>query len=125
MNMTKMKTAELSGAYLSLFVAKALGYKDCFINLQGDCVQAYTKNGITQYREIRFDNKPDVVLKIMKDTKMFPMWDKYTEQWYAEAGSRVVKAGFPFMIFYSWSLEIAVLRAFVYTKFGGDVEIDL
>lgn len=125
MNMTKMKTAELSGAYLSLFVAKALGYKDCFINLQGDCVQAYTKNGITQYREIRFDNKPDVVLKVVKDSKLSPAWDRLLKCWYVDIEPWQSDRMFPRELFLSDNIEILILRAFVYTRFGNNIEIDL
>ena len=42
--MTFMKTSDLSDGYLDLAVAQALGHKDCFVNLAGNCVQPYKTN---------------------------------------------------------------------------------
>lgn len=42
--MSKMLTRELTGAYLSYKVTKAMGHVRCVVNLQNKCIKAYVKN---------------------------------------------------------------------------------
>ena len=122
--MSKMLTRELTGAYLSYKVAEAMGHIDCVVNLQGKCVQPYIKNGVTQYREVDYTNRPEVVLAILKTHGIITCNLKGKKWWACVVDAKT--KNFPNKTgVYGSTLEEAVFRCLILKLYGEEVEIIL
>lgn len=122
--MSKMLTRELTGAYLSYKVAEVMGHVGCVVNLQGKCVQPYIKNGVTQYREIDYSNRPEVVVAILKAHGIVPCKTKDSRWWACSIDAKTKDLSNKTGV-YGSTLEEAVFRCLILKLYGEEVEIIL
>lgn len=123
--MTVMKTSELSAGYLDLVVSRALGHRECFVNLAGQCVQPYkTEDGILCYRKMcpTQDNRLMVLLIKKHNICVEPIGKGW---WGASAFVNDNKSPDSFVCLYGKSYEEALFRCFVTMLCGENISIEI
>lgn len=123
--MTFMKTSDLSDGYLDLAVAQALGHKDCFVNLAGNCVQPYkTNDGILCYRKMQptQDSRLMVLLIKKHNIGVEPIGGGW---WGASAFVNDSRSPDGIVCLYGKSYEEALFRCFVTMLCGENISIGI
>lgn len=122
--MTVMKTSDLSAGYLDLAVSQALGHKECFINLAGQCVQPYkTEDGILCYRKMcpTQDSRLMVLLIKKHNIGVEPIGKGW---WGASAFVEGKRSQENFVCVYGRSYEESLFRCFVSIVCGENIDIE-